>query len=103
MQRILKYKLQDRAMTLEDRSLAVAMMPKSAKIISCGAQGDDLYLWAEILVEQSADAEKDLSERKFDVLMTGPMYPVRPWTFIGTVQMQSGLVFHIYERHKLIL
>ena len=70
------------------------MMPREAKILSAGFQGDDLMIWA--LVEP----DYMMVPRKIRVVGTG--FPNndgicgRP--FIGTVfKPESGLVFHLFD------
>lgn len=73
-------------------------IPGGATILSVGAQGESICLWAQ--VDTDAPAEK----RHFRVVATGePLGEAfRASKFIGTVQMNmaysgSNLVMHVFE------
>ena len=70
-------------------------MPEDAKIIHVGEQGGEVYLWYEF------DIYAPLVTRRFGVLPTG-CAEVDKDTYVhrGTVIMQSGLVWHVYETVK---
>lgn len=74
----------------------VVTMPRLAKVIHVGSQYDGPVLWA--LVDTSQPDE----ERSFWVYGTGhPITEADPWigmTHHGTVQTESGLVWHIFEK-----
>ena len=67
-------------------------MPLGRKPISVGEQNGKLFVWAEI------DEHEELSMITwFYVIPTGfKELPDGDIEFIGTVQMSSGLVWHIY-------
>ncbi len=71
-------------------------LPKGARLLSVGEQNGELMLWA--LVEQG---ETMMEGRLVHVIGTGhPLVPNFLHTtrdFIGTVQMQNGIVLHVFE------
>ena len=68
-------------------------MPDQAMVLSVGTQSDNIYLWALV------DTELANTIRIFYTRGTGwdIEKPVEYLFPIGTVQMQSGLVFHVFE------
>jgi hypothetical protein len=71
-------------------------IPKGARVLSTGAQGFEVVIW--VLV----DPEAMKVPRMVFAHPTGPDLPKildeRPGTeFIGTVQMDDGLVFHVFD------
>lgn len=71
------------------------LLPKSAQLLTVGAQGNKFCLWAKV------DSEADLEERNFHVFGTGHEIPRNmgsDFDYIGTVFMHNDLVFHIFER-----
>jgi hypothetical protein len=83
MKTIWKYKLAPRT-ELE--------MPAGAVVLTVGAQGEDVVIWALI----NSDAQ-NTEKRTFVDMGTGHHAPEGTMQFIGTVQVDSGLVFHIFE------
>jgi len=84
--RIYKYEL------VADRGTSFVMMPIGARAISAGEQSGRLYVWAEACLSEP------LEQRRFLVQPTGYIdLPPMPLKFIDTVQMQDGLVWHVYE------
>lgn len=68
------------------------LLPKGAQILSVGAQGYEMYLWAKV------DSEQALEQRSLYVMPTGRDLPEALGTFLGRVDLQSqGLVFHIFN------
>jgi hypothetical protein len=68
------------------------MIPLDAKILSVGSQGDQVVLWAEV------ETDNQMTTRKFRGFGTGhEIASDLNLSFIGTVQFQNGMVFHIYE------
>lgn len=65
-------------------------MPRGARVLSVGVQGDDIVLWA--IVEPTNKTES----RFFHVIPTGSPMVIYDTKFIGTVQM-GPLVFHVFE------
>jgi hypothetical protein len=75
-------------------------LPAGAHVLSCGAQGYELFVWALVA---------PLQERDIRVFGTGHVMPdpVSPrgltdddggtLTFIGTANMMGHLVFHLFE------
>lgn len=70
-------------------------MPKDAKILSAGFQGDDLYVWALV---DALTSEK--APRRIGVVPTGlESLPHDGFTynFIGTAIHDLGTVWHVFE------
>lgn len=67
-------------------------LPIDCRILHVGEQGGNIRLWAAV------DPDRRCSRRKFNILPTGGRIPGNS-TFIGTVQMEDGLVWHIFEEH----
>lgn len=68
------------------------MMPKEAEVLSVGQQGADIVCWA--LVNEGWPAD---GARKILGGGTGHKFPNHCGEFIGTVQMDDGLVFHFFD------
>lgn len=71
-------------------------MPKGAQILSVGAQGNDIVIWARV------DPEAEKVHRIVKILGTGWAHCDAPDVskFIGTVQfVENGrpLVFHLFD------
>lgn len=66
-------------------------MPPGARILSVGAQGEVITLWAEV-----DPYEGPPILRKFHIRGTGHPVPEGEVTFIGTVLM-SPFVWHVYD------
>jgi hypothetical protein len=71
-----------------------ARMPAGARVLSVGTQGQGIYAWA------LCDPDQPEVERRLWPVSTGAggSYWANEATFVGTVQMQGGLVFHIFDR-----
>ena len=86
MKRVLKYTVNPNDEVIE--------MPLNAKIISAGAQGSDIVIWAEV-------TEGDTVGLRDVVAMPTGFVTFKEsvgYTFIDTVQiLAEGLVFHVYE------
>jgi len=91
---------------INDSNEVVVEMPPGAQIIHVGSQRlhpmdeERVRIWAKI----NLDDKGALCRRKFVVLGTGMEYihedrnPLSQlMVHIGTVQMMSGLVFHVFE------
>lgn len=94
--KIFKYTLQP---PLQPGAVSVVEMPRDARVLSVGAQGSSMVLWAVV------DSTQPMVKRRFTVLPTGAEYTgVSMARFVGTVQFQSGaergLVFHVFERDE---
>lgn len=74
------------------------MMPIGAEILSTGAIGDGVFVWAKFSTDEGTESEP----RYFEVFGTGHNIPVDMGIdrkFIGTAFMYDGsLVWHIFER-----
>lgn len=72
------------------------MMPHDAKYLHVDAQGDQIFIWAEI------DTESSLLEHHFEVFGTGSEMQVDMGVerkYVGSLMMHNGaLVFHVYHR-----
>lgn len=66
-------------------------IPKGAQILSVREQDVDICLWA--LVDPAAEKQR----RRFVGFGTGDDVPDRPMTFLGTVHLGGGMVFHVFE------
>ena len=64
-------------------------MPFGAQILSAGAQGDDIVVWALVRTSNS------YFPRIIVAAATGELAP--GGNFIDTVQMDDGLVFHLFD------
>lgn len=66
-------------------------LPRSAKVLMCGAQDDEDYMWCEVNTDVSVE------KRAFLVLGTGHPLPTnRSYDHITSWQRRS-LVWHLYE------
>lgn len=83
--RIFKYEI-----TLD----APTQMPRGAEILSVGAQGGRLFVWAAV------DPDDPVSQFHIYAHPTGAILPMSPGRFLGTVQMAHPggieLVWHLY-------
>jgi len=71
----------------------VISMPVESEILSAGAQGDQIFLWAKV-----DDSHRAYEAREIIVAGTGHNLPEGvDLEFLGTVQMPNGLVFHVFE------
>ena len=94
MKTIWKYRLDDKENVVE--------LPQGAQVLSAGAQGNQIYIWA-LIDEAFASGDAPRDKRTFEVLGTGwegvDLSPCA--AFIGTVQMPNTivgtLVFHVFE------
>ena len=84
MQSVYKYKIQPFNET--------HYFPDGARILSVGEQDGDMFVWA--LVNSNIPAE---TPRRIKAYGTGHPIEDGNRVFIGTVQMQNGLVFHFFE------
>lgn len=74
-------------------------MPRGAKALYVGEQGNDLYIW------MLCDPRQEAQERSFLIIATGedfmPHYKdehgYHEHHYIGTVQQSNGLVWHVFE------
>lgn len=77
-------------LVLEDT--CALMMPVGAKILTVQAQAGWPCLWAIV----NPDAPQEA--RLFALVGTGHSVPEWELDYIGTVQIEPGLVFHLFER-----
>ena len=70
---------------------AVVTMPRWAEILKIGEQNNDLFLWAIV------DPGNDPINRVFYVRGTGHPMTGYEGSYLGTVQMRSGLVWHVFD------
>lgn len=74
-------------------------MPCGAIALSAAKQGDELVMWARI----PGDAPFVSEERTVLVAFTGAVYPQNDMVFLGTIQHDYGLVFHVFARESAIV
>lgn len=69
------------------------LMPAFAEVLSVGAQGENICVWALV------DPDMPPLHRTFRIAGTGhPIEDSEKWKFVGTVQLYGGsLVFHVFE------
>jgi hypothetical protein len=67
-------------------------VPVGADLLSVGEQDGDIVLWAAV----DPDCEPTAT-RQITIVGTGKTIPDGILRFIGTVQKQSGTVYHIFE------
>ena len=68
-------------------------MPRGAKVLHAGGQGEELCVWA------LCDPEAPTEERRFDVYGTGHPCPADLGPYVGTALLGNGsLVLHVFER-----
>lgn len=68
-------------------------MPQGARILHVGEQRGALILWAQVQVGQHEQNE----QRTFCVYGTGHPLQRDDLLYLATVQMQNGLVWHVFE------
>jgi len=66
---------------------------KNSIVRHVGEQSGQVYIWVEI----DEDFMFDTEERTFFIVGTGQFIDFNS-EYIGTVQMENGLVWHVYER-----
>lgn len=73
-------------------------MPIDSKIVSCGFQGDDIVVWAN--VDTDLDAVHDF--RRLRSFNTGERIDsaLELSAFIGTATSANGIVWHVYEVYR---
>lgn len=77
--------------TLPVKDFVTLLMPKGAEIISVQIQGRSLCAWAIV------DSVQPLEKRRFSIVGTGHAMPKGNLKFLGTVQIEAVLVFHVFE------
>jgi hypothetical protein len=68
-------------------------VPQGARVLSAGAQGGDVVVWA------LCDPDAPKVRRLLAATPTGPPLPraFHDAAFVATVQMADGLVFHVFD------
>lgn len=66
-------------------------MPRHAAVLHVGVQDGIAYLWAQV------NTNKPMETYKFHALGTGWEFPKHVGRYIGTFQIDDGLVFHVYD------
>lgn len=68
-------------------------VPRGARVLSVGAQGPDVVAWL------LCDPDAEYVARMLAAWPTGEVLPTAAEgaAFVGTVQMDDGLVFHVFE------
>ena len=66
-------------------------MPKGAQILCVQVQKDTPYIWALV------DPDLPTETRRFSIYGTGWDITSPPGKYVGTFQLASGLVFHVFE------
>jgi hypothetical protein len=78
---------------IEEKIITITL-PQRAKILQVGEQYGELYFWALI---DTKPTEHEC--RIFEIIGTGhELKDFDTAHYIGTVQMKSGLVWHVFER-----
>jgi hypothetical protein len=84
---VYKYKL--------DAGLNTLQLPVDSISTTVGLQGCQLVLW--VLVQDVAENLGILKPRTFYVAMTGEVFGMCVYTYVGTVQAGDGIVLHVFE------
>ncbi len=74
--------------------LCQAHIPGDAVVLSAREQGDAICVWA------LADPEHERKPKEFALMGAGhemPEFGERKTRFVGSANMQGGLVFHVFE------
>lgn len=72
-------------------------LPKEAKFLSCKADNNDIVLWFEIDLDNSENLPK--VKRTFYNVWTGhEFHKSSTDKYLGTVEVNVGLVYHLYEK-----
>ena len=66
-------------------------IPVGAQILSAGAQALDLFVWAIVETDETQWKMVDMT-----IVGTGHPLPRKLGKFLSTVQMEHGLVFHVF-------
>lgn len=79
--------------TLRAEDIQNFAMPRGAKPLTVQVQGGEPQLWFQV-----DEKEPMIERRTFATYGTGNPIPNEPGNYIGTYQVQQGLlVFHVYE------
>lgn len=66
-------------------------MPKGAKILTVQMQLENPFMWCLV------DPDAELHTRRFELIGTGHLFDNGLREYIGTFQLTSNLVFHLFE------
>lgn len=68
-------------------------VPRGARVLSVGAQGSDVVAWL------LCASDEPVAPRLLAAWATGEVLPraAEGAAFVGTVQMDDGLVFHVFD------
>lgn len=69
----------------------IETIPSGSYIVAVGQQAGELVFWAEV-----DPTRQEYFPRRFRIVATGEVYPAG-LDYHGTVQMPSGLVWHLME------
>jgi hypothetical protein len=78
--------------------LPAVRIPKGAIIRKVAGQGSGVFIWAEV------DTDSECETRFFHAFCTGEEIPYDmgiDYAYLDTVFVDTGLVFHVYERFGL--
>jgi hypothetical protein len=67
------------------------MMPAKSQVVHVGQQDGAVVVWAVV------DPRVPDEPRRFFTVATGQPFPTDQASYLGTVQMPSGLVWHVLE------
>ena len=77
---------------LKMQALQNVVLPKQADVLTVAYRYDKLVLWA--MVNPDAALKE---HRGIEILCTGQPLTDRERTYISTVQVMNGMVYHIFE------
>lgn len=83
--KIFKYKLSETGRN-------VIKMPERSMILKIDKQFNDLCLWADV------ETRNDMIDRIIYIYPTGIEIDSGPSTYLNTVVMGNGLVWHVYDK-----
>ena len=69
-------------------------LPESHTILKVAEQNGSLYLWAQV------DTEQPDTTLHIVIVESGQELPIYGYTYIDTVLMSSGLVWHVYGKEQ---
>lgn len=77
---------------LRDDAEAIVRMPRHARVLSVQLQDGLPQVWALV------DPQEPVVRRKFWIVGTGWTFnPVGLGSFVDTIQVDGGLVFHVFD------
>lgn len=72
-------------------AVPVLRMPSGGRVLTVQLQHGVITLWAEV------EPEAPRVSRTFRIVGTGQAFDPTGLDYVGTVQAESGLVWHVYE------